>query len=721
MPWGHRSAETLRDTGHALHALANREDTSMGNTHHPRARISDGTRTRVLRIGVPITALAVIAAGSAQAATAATSAVSHAPTAVGSIAAVPAGATAAAAPSDSTKLTVDVALQPRNGTELRAYAEQVSDPNSLFYKQYLTKAQTQLLFAPSSAEVSAVSAALAAAGLTPGAAIDDSFYIPVQATVGQLKQAFKIGFAGYRLKDGSLAFDATSVPKMDASVASDVIGLDGLDDLMKPATDTKTAGKTTHGKSAPSNSLSSSASASTAAPAMCSGFTTAIDSYLNQFNTAGVDAGTYYSPKSMASAYGYNSQLASGSEGQGVTVAVEEWEAVSHQAVSDYQNCLGVHGKVSYINDNAGTTVQPTATNNVGIEASLDIEAIASIAPRASIQDFEGSDITASFTDADWLNTFAAPVAADSANVISLSWGGCEAGAIDNTLENGQTNTLQLAAVQGQSFFTSSDDNGSEGCNSAQQTDAALSVDDPANSPWITAVGGTYMQGKTSPTVTPWNDSFNAGGATGGGVSIWQSFTSGWNYQAGFVGTGYQNVCGATNGATCRQVPDLSALGDWRSGFPQMYYADGSGYDVIVDGGTSLATPVMAAVTALADSSRGCLSNGPAGFINPTIYNLAKNAKSYAADFQDETTGDNAYSPSGYTGSLYQAAKGYDMASGLGSPKAQNLIPALCAPNRWLGWLFGHSALGQASTHGQQAVDKVISTEAAEAAEEKTR
>jgi len=690
----------------------------MGNTRIPRARISGGARSRALRIGVPITALAVaFAAGSVQA-DAATSAVSHTLAAVGSIAAVPAGATAAKAPSDSTKINVDIALEPRNAAELTEYAELVSDPNSLFYKQYLTKQQTQLLFAPSSSEVAGVSAALEAVGLNPGAPIDDSLYIPVAATIGQLKQAFNIGFAGYKLRDGQLAFDATSVPEMSGSVAGEVKGLIGLDNFLEPSDEYHTVGKSSRGKSASAAAIASEAATagkSSAAPAMCSSFTTAIDSYLTQYGYVGKDGYTYYSPTAMASAYGYGSQLKSGNEGQGITVAVEEWEAVSHPAISDYESCVGSHSKVSYVYDNTGSTVQPTATNNVGIEASLDIEALSSIAPKASIIDYEGPDITASFTDADWLDTFAAPVAADSANVISLSWGGCEAGSIDNTLENGQTTTLQLAAVQGQSFFTSADDNGSEGCNSATQQDAALSVDDPANNLWITGVGGTYMQGLTKPTVTPWNDSFNAGGATGGGLSIWQSFGNGWNYQAGFVGAGYSNVCGATNGGICRQVPDLSALGDWRSGFPQMYYANSTGYDVIVDGGTSLATPVMAGITALADSSNRCQANGPAGFINPTIYDLAKNANSYAADFQNETTGNNAYSPSGYTGDLYQATKGYNMASGLGSPKAQNLIPALCAPNKWLsGWLFGQSQLGKAAQYGQSSINKTISTEAAE-------
>ncbi|HEX3780374.1 MAG TPA: S53 family peptidase [Pseudonocardiaceae bacterium] len=697
----------------------------MGNTHAPRARIPGGARRRALRIGLPLAVLAVaIATGSAQADGAAPGTVSNALAAVGSIAAAPAGAKAAAEPSDSTAINVDIALQPRNAAELATYAELVSDPNSLSYKQYLTKEQTQLLFAPSQSEVDGVRTALTAAGLNPGSAIDDNLYIPVAATVGQLKQAFKIGFAGYELTDGQLAFNATSVPKISGSVADEVKGIIGLDDFVKPNDDYQTAGKRGQ-KAAVSAAMIASKTAAThnnsVIPTMCPSLTSTTDSYLAQYGYVGKDGGTYYSPTAMASAYGYAGLLESGTEGQGVTVAVEEWEAPDRQAIADYENCVGSQSKVSYVSDNAGTPAQPTPTNLVGVETGIDIESVASVAPKASIIDYEGPDDSASFTDADWLDTFAAPVAADSAKAISLSWLSCETGPIDTTLEDGQTTTLQLAAVQGQSFFTASGDNGSEGCAEPEP-----SVSDAANNPWITAVGGTYMQGLTNPTVTPWNDSFdtsatsglgliNDGGASGGGVSTLQSFTSDWNYQAGFLAPGYSNVCGVSTGGACRQVPDLSALGDWRSGFPVVYYADGSGYDILMVAGTSLASPITAAMTALADSSDRCALNGPAGFINPTIYNLAKNPTTYAANFQDETTGNNAYTPSGYTGSLYQATTGYDMASGLGSPKARNFIPSLCASNTWTGgWSFGHSPLGLAPEHGQASIDKTITIEAAE-------
>ena len=75
------------------------------------------------------------------------------------------------------------------------------------------------------------------------------------------------------------------------------------------------------------------------------------------------------------------------------------------------------------------------------------------------------------------------------------------------------------------------------------------------------------------------------------------------------------------------------------------------------------------ALTALADE--GCTS--PAGLLNPALYN-------HAADLNDITSGNNDYTPSGYTGGLYPATSGYDMASGLGTPTAALFSPGVLCP-----------------------------------------
>ncbi len=88
-------------------------------------------------------------------------------------------------------------------------------------------------------------------------------------------------------------------------------------------------------------------------------------------------------------------------------------------------------------------------------------------------------------------------------------------------------------------------------------------------------------------------------------------------------------------------------------------------------GGTSISTPTWAAVVALADSSPACAGR-PVGFANPALYALA--ATAYAANFGDVTVGSNGFDrvPG------FAAGPGYDMASGLGTPDARSLVPALC-------------------------------------------
>jgi subtilase family serine protease len=659
----------------------------------PRTSIRAG-RARALRVGVPLTTLALAAAGLAPSALAAAPRVSHAPTAVGTISPAPAGAKAAAAPSAATRVDGEVLLNVRDQAGLAAYATAVSQPGSADYKDYLTPAQVRAEYAPAASEVSAVDAALRSAGLAPGAASADNLEIPFSATLGQLSHAFGVRFAGYRLADGRTAFGATGVPEIDGSVAPYVAGVLGLNDFDQPHTNTQSLGKSVtaaydaSSASAAASSAAATAQASYSAPKMCSTLNNAVAQYLKQDEDGvpDVDGESYYSPSAMARAYGTDKLLAAGDEGQGVTVAVLEWEAVSVQALDDYKTCYGLRNPVSFVSVDGGPKTKPTAANGVGGEASLDIEDISSLAPGASIIDYQGSDATVT-TDADWLDPITRAVTDDRAKVISLSWGECEA-QTDSTMRTGEANDFELAAVEGQSVFVAAGDDGSTDCETpAGAPIDQIAVDDPQNNAWVTSMGGDYMQGLAHPKISVWNDSTyvlngtpgTAGGAGGGGVATDVSLSGIGDFQAGFTGAGYTNACHAKAGSVCRQDPDVSTLSDWRSGFPQIAYADSSSMVVFTDGGTSWSAPTMAAITALADATPGCRASGPVGFADPALYRLASNPKTYAKDFSDITSGNNDYTTSGYTGGKYKATKGYDLASGLGSPNAAELAPALCS------------------------------------------
>ena len=667
----------------------------MDSARSPKDRISGAAHRRALRMGAPLATLAVIAAGLTQGAQAATGTASPSPAAVGSVSAAPAGAKAAAAPAASTEVSGEVLLNTRNQAALTSYAQAVSNPKSRFYRQYLSPAQIQAQFAPSSSEVNAVDAALRAVGLTPGAALGDNLAIPFNATLGQLHTAFAVDFAGYQLADGRTAFGATSAPKVATTVAPYVDGVLGLNDFGQPQTNTKSVGTPVSASYSAPTSASAGASAepstgSHSAPTECSSLSGAIATYLKtqENGVPDVDGESFYSPAAMAKAYGTDSQLAAGNDGQGVSTAVLEWGPVSQQALADYESCYKLANPISYVNVDGGPQTPPSPTYGGTIEAALDIEDIAGLAPGTSIIDYQGIDLTSpNFTDANWLDPMTKAVTDDKAKVISISIELCEPSS-DRTIRSGETTDFELAAIEGQSVFVSTGDAGSTGCNEDSGTDQ-ISVDDPADSPWVTATGGTSMQGMTNPSIGVWNDSTyelngragTGGGAGGGGVSAAYALTGIENYQAGFTGPGFSNACSAKAGSSCRQIPDISTLADWISGLPVITYASGTSAVAETLGGTSWSAPTMAAITTLTDASTGCRANGPVGFENPELYGLASDSASYAKDFSDIASGNNDYTPSGYTGGLYAAAKGYDLATGLGSPKAATLIPALCT-----GW-----------------------------------
>lgn len=99
-------------------------------------------------------------------------------------------------------------------------------------------------------------------------------------------------------------------------------------------------------------------------------------------------------------------------------------------------------------------------------------------------------------------------------------------------------------------------------------------------------------------------------------------------------------------------------------------------------GGTSAGSPQWAGLIALTDQ----LAHGRVGAINPELYVLG--ATPFASHFlHDVTTGDNSIpdltlffgAPYGTPIAGYPATTGWDASTGLGSPKADALVPALVA------------------------------------------
>ena len=599
-------------------------------------------------VGAPALLVALVALVSVTPGSVAAAATGAAATAsVGAAPEVPAGTARVGTLASSKKLQVTVTLQPRDPAGLSALARAVSTPGTAQYRHYLTGAGFDSLFAPTAATVAAVVAGLRAEGLHTGAVAPDHLSVAVTATAGQLSRAFATTLATVRLPSGRLAYADTSAPRMATALAPVVQGVIGLDDLaVDQPLDVIPARRTLHPRATPHDDTDGPG------PSPCS-------QAIYDAEEDGV-----YTADQLADAYQFTSFYGAPTPdlGAGETIALFELEPNLPSDIDTYQNCYGTSTTVNYIPVDGGSGTGPGKG-----EAALDIEDLIGLAPGATIDVYQGPNSGTGVYD-----TYSAIVnAKDPADVVSTSWGECEA--LEGASAADAENTLfQQAAVQGQSVVAASGDNGSEDCQ-PQDKSKALAVDDPSSQPYVTGVGGTTLsQIGPPPTEKVWNEAPVKGGSGGGGISeLWAmpSYQSGTPADLNVINNYSSGAPCKTSSGDCRQVPDVSADADPYTGYLILLNGEWSAI-----GGTSASTPLFASFLALTDASSGC-GGTSIGFANPVLYQSA--ATDYADDFNDITVGDNDYT--GTNNNKFPAGTGYDMASGLGSPDGASLPEALCS------------------------------------------
>ena len=331
-------------------------------------------------------------------------------------------------------------------------------------------------------------------------------------------------------------------------------------------------------------------------------------------------------------------------------MALFELESFNPSDIEEFDDCYGIDTRVTSVAVDGGA-----GTGAGSGEAALDVEAVAQLAPQAAIDVYEAPNVS----EANVLDEYGRIANDDQAQVVSTSWGVCEAD-VPPAFVHAEEALFEQMAAQGQSVLAASGDSGSAGCYQDSDT-STLAADDPASDPYVTGVGGTNLGAPgNTPRETTWNDCTGISfancaairlpghGAGGGGLSSdwarpsWQPLT-----------TPGSAACG-----TCREVPDVSASAEPQSG--DLVYWDGNW---IVLGGTSAAAPLWAAALALID--QGCAT--AIGFANPALYSAA----AAAVGFNAVTTGENDYTDT--NGGLYAAKAGYNMATGLGSPNVLSL------------------------------------------------
>jgi subtilase family serine protease len=544
------------------------------------------------------------------------------PERVGAAPRIPTGAHALGRATASTAVSFDIVLQSRDASGLQSLASEVSSPGSAEYHHFLSPAQFTARFGQTPQTVQRVVAALRKLGLATGTVSSNNLVIPVRTTVGQASASLHTSFTRYQLASGRMAIANTEAPLLPAAVAQVTEAVVGLNTLLT----VKASPPRLRGAATPNR-----AAAPNVGPTACAAAA----------STAAASGGWTY--PQLARAYSINGLFSKGHEGAKATVGLFELESFSHSDVSTFQTCYGTHVPVSTVNVDGGGPSGDTT------EAALDIETVIALAPKTKLIVYEAPGSNYSMNTID---EYTKIVDQNRIRVLSTSYGICEkiVNEIAPGLIRAENLVFEQAATQGISVFAAAGDSGSEAC---EQDSAGneLAVQDPAAQPFLTGVGGTDLTALgPKPTERVWNERAIAEGAGGGGKS------SQWAKPS------YQRHTGVVS--RTREVPDVTASADPSHGYAIFDAADGGW---IIVGGTSAAAPLWAAMTADIDS--GHSASGRVGFLNPQLYRLPRSA------FNDITVGNNDYT--GTHGGRYRATKGYDLASGLGSPIATKLAADL--------------------------------------------
>jgi subtilase family serine protease len=352
-------------------------------------------------------------------------------------------------------------------------------------------------------------------------------------------------------------------------------------------------------------------------------------------------------PSQVRRAYGFD-QITNEGEGQtiGIIVAFDHPRIEDDLAVFSSTFGLPVCTTSNHCFEKvyaSGTKPTPSPSelpflDSFLLEHALDVEWAHAIAPKARIMLVESSGLLV-----DTLLQAVDVAVAKGASVVTMSW--------QTQIEFARQTTLDNHFVAANVSFV------------AAAGDTGHPASWPAASPFVTAVGGTSLhldsKGKYV-NETAWTYG-------GGGLS---SIEVEPQYQLDL------NIPNNPEGK--RGMPDVAYHADINGVAPNMGFAvytsipAYNGWQQV--GGTSAGAPQWAALLAIVNSMRVSSGKPPLQGSNPALYAAAKSG--YSNNYHDITAGTNS---NGKCGPRCSAGPGYDYVTGLGSPRANNLITALVA------------------------------------------
>ncbi|MGH3631372.1 MAG: S53 family peptidase [Sciscionella sp.] len=601
--------------------------------------------------------------------------------------------------ASSTLITTSIYLNVTDLQGLQRFVADTTTPGSPDYRHFLSVSQFRDRFAPSNSAVSDFVQYLESFGITVGKVYADNLDITATGTADEFNAAFSTQLRDYT-RDGQRLHRSAWHFALPSEFASLVLAAPGLN-------------------SAPTAFRPHIARVGQGAYA---GETPAAVTWPKSGTASGTPQ--QYTVGDVANFYDVNPLYRQGINGSGQTIGIMTLANFNESDAYAYWNTIGLKvlpNRITKVMVDGGITVQPGVGDD---ETSLDVEQSGGLAPEAKIRVYIAPNPPNS--NSPFIDLFYTAASENMADTVSISWGQPEEfyfadlnGGVDFTSQMRAIDQALLeGAAQGQSFFAASGDSGAYDVNRSAPVlppkgkrypyfSKQLSVDSPANDPYITAAGGTTVPATilsshpecqahpiTIPQEQVWgweyiydawkvcrkyakNQQFATGG--GGGVSSFWPIPDYQQYVDGmqktrpgqtlteYTSTGPVRLIKLPAGYPGRNMPDISLNADPETGYMVLDCTDfqtspGASCSEGGWGGTSFVAPQLNGMTALIDQAAG----GRVGLLNPVIYPLQQVTADWWSrkPFNDITAGDNWF---------YHGVQGYDDGAGIGTVNLANL------------------------------------------------
>jgi subtilase family serine protease len=544
--------------------------------------------------------------------------------------------------ADTTEIIeVSIWLNLHNRAELDKLVQDLYDPSSRHYRQWLTRSGIARRFAPTDKEARIVQDFFESRNLKVVMVGGNNFFVRARGTVADVEKAFHVQLNNYVVHGKTFRANASD-PLVEGDAAVLVRTVSGLDSAEYEHPVIARPVGIRRGK------LDFTRTASAADPGFYSSncfdvetqrFSTNNDGELpigtyegNHLNRPSfTSAGCGYTPAEIQTAYNLTGLYAEGFQGAGQTIVIVDWCGSS--TIQNDANAFSKRFGLPILNSsNFQIIYTPTQSSCVSenmVEINLDVEWAHAVAPDANIDLVVPP--SAAVQDVDEAEFYA--VNYGLGNSLSGSYGTMEDETPQSLLDT-ENLISEIAAASGISTNFSSGDSGD-----FTKSFGAPTVNAPADSPWATGVGGVSLALNSDQSIawqTGWGNNetllaqegvisdppvplqFDFG--SGGGPSLCAVQDSNRTCLAGFPKPAFQKGLPGKY----RQVPDIAWLADPFTGAVIAISLSEQSPELVweVVGGTSLSCPMFSALWAIANEEAGV----PLGQAAQYLYSLPPGA-----------------------------------------------------------------------------------------------